>query len=57
MKSVSERCLEEGRTFFCQERLDKMREKKIAQIYIYIYIYRKHKARWIERCQALILAR
>ena len=36
MKSVSERCLEEGRTFFCQERLDKMREKKIAQIYIYI---------------------
>ena len=38
MKSVSERCLEEGRTFFCQERLDKMREKKIAQIYIYIYI-------------------
>ena len=39
MKSVSERCLEEGRTFFCQERLDKMREKKIAQIYIYIYIY------------------
>ena len=44
MKSVIEKCLGEGETLICWERLDKMREKKSHWA-----IYRKHEAQWIKR--------
>ena len=55
MKSVNDKCLGEGETFFYQERLDKMREKYWTEIYI--ENTKLDGSRGVKRYQALTFAR
>ena len=55
MKSVNDKCLGEGETFFYQERLDKMREKYCTEIYI--ENTKLDGSRGVKRYRTLIFAR